>query len=114
MAKGLSSRAPLWWARVLPVQILGMDLALLTRPCWAASHTAKPEGPTTRIYNYTLGVFREKKKKKEDWQQMLAQVPIFKKKKTYLDCLKTKHRKSESIKSIFIMQTVLIVANFYM
>ena len=44
-----------------------------------ASHIEEPEGPTTRIYNYALGGFGEKKKK-EDWQQMLAQVPIFKKK----------------------------------
>ena len=44
------------------------------------------EGPTTRIYNYVLGGFGEKKQKKkkekrerekEDWQQLLAQVPIF-------------------------------------
>ena len=41
------------------------------------------EGPTTKIYNYILGGFGEKtqkgKKKEEDWQQLLAQVPIFKK-----------------------------------
>ena len=43
---------------------------------------AQPEGPTTRIHNYLLGGLGEKKKKeiKEDWQQMLAQVSIFKKK----------------------------------
>ena len=29
----------------------------------AASHIAQPEGPTTRIYNYLLGGFEEKKKK---------------------------------------------------
>ena len=41
---------------------------------------AEPEGPTSRIYNYVLGGFGEtKKKKKTDWQQMLAQVPILKK-----------------------------------
>ena len=40
------------------------------------------EGPTTRIYNCVLGGSGEKKqkKKKEDWQHLLAQVPIFKKK----------------------------------
>ena len=34
------------------------------------------EGPTTKIYNYILGGFGEKKKtkKKQDWQQMLAQL----------------------------------------
>ena len=31
----------------------------------AASHTAQPEWPTTRIYNYVLGGFREKKKKRK-------------------------------------------------
>ena len=31
----------------------------------AASHIAEPEGPTTRIYNYVLGGFGEKKKKKK-------------------------------------------------
>ena len=35
---------------------------------------------TTRIYNYVLGGFGEKNKK-IDWQQMLAQVPIFQKQK---------------------------------
>ena len=40
------------------------------------------EGPTTRIYNCVLWGFGEKKKKKgKDWQQMLAQVPILKKKR---------------------------------
>ena len=45
-----------------------------------ASHIAQP-GPTTRIHNYVLVSFEEKKKEKKDWQQMLAQVPILKKKK---------------------------------
>src|SRR3712207_7195740 len=44
-----------------------------------ASHMPQLEGHTTRIYNYVLGGFGEKKrgkkrKKKEDWQQLLAQV----------------------------------------
>ena len=42
------------------------------------------EGPTTRIYNYVLGGFGEKKGKKKDWPQMLAPVSIFKKKKKCL------------------------------
>src|SRR3712207_6271109 len=48
----------------------------------AASHMPQPEALTSRIYNYVLGGFGEKKNNnnKEDWQQMLAQVPIFKKK----------------------------------
>ena len=42
---------------------------------------------TTTIYNYVLGVWgrRRRKKKKEDWQQILAQVPIFKKEKEKKD-----------------------------
>ena len=38
----------------------------------AASYTEELEEPTTRIYNYVLGSFEEKKKGR-DWQQMLAQ-----------------------------------------
>ena len=44
---------------------------------------AQLEGPTTEIYRYALRGFGEKKqkeRKKKDWQQLLAQVPIFKKK----------------------------------
>ena len=48
------------------------------------------EGPATRIYNYVLGGFG-KKKKKEDWQQMLAQVPILKTNK------QTKNHKYDTI-----------------
>ena len=41
---------------------------------------SQPEGRTTRVHNYVPGGFGQKKKnKKEDWEQMLAQVPIFKK-----------------------------------
>ena len=42
---------------------------------------AQPEALTTGIYSCVLGVFGEKKKEgggKKDWQQMLAQLPIFK------------------------------------
>ena len=43
------------------------------------------EGPTTKTYNYVLGGFGEKKKEKKikDWQQLLVQVPILKKKKKF-------------------------------
>ena len=41
------------------------------------------EGHTTKIYNYVLGGFGVKKKK-NDWEQLLAEVPIFKKKKLEL------------------------------
>ena len=46
------------------------------------------EGPTTKkyiIYNYVLGGSGEKKQEKKDWQQSLARVPIFKKKKQTRD-----------------------------
>ena len=40
------------------------------------------EGPTSKkIYNYILGGFGEEKSREKDWQQLLAQVPIFKKQK---------------------------------
>ena len=50
-----------------------------------ASNIAQPEALITRIYNYVLRGFGEKKKEEkekeeEDWQQLLAQVPIFKRK----------------------------------
>ena len=44
------------------------------------------EGRATKIYNYVQGGFGEtKQEKKKDWQQLLAQVPIFKKKKIMLE-----------------------------
>ena len=48
-----------------------------------ASHVPLLEGPTTKLYNYVLGgIWGENKaEKKKDWQQLLAQVPILKKKK---------------------------------
>ena len=46
----------------------------------AVSHVPHLEGPTTKICNYILCGFGEKKQKKKDLQQLLAQVPIFKKK----------------------------------
>ena len=47
----------------------------------AASHMPQLEGPATKIYNCVLGGYGEvkQKKKKKDWQQLLAQVPILKK-----------------------------------
>ena len=40
------------------------------------------EGPTTKICNYVWGRFGEiKQRKKKDWQWLLAQVPIFERKK---------------------------------
>ena len=48
------------------------------------SQVAESEGPIARTYNSVLGGFGEKKKgrkKKEGWQQILAHVSIFEKKK---------------------------------
>ena len=62
-----------------------------------ASHVLQLEEPTTKIYNYILWGFGEKKQKEkeeEDWQQLLAQVPIFKKKKIELE----KKRENKNIK----------------
>ena len=56
----------------------GVALAVLIRPCWGAVHVAQLEGPTARIHNYVLGALG--RRKKEDWQWMLARVPIFNKK----------------------------------
>ena len=41
------------------------------------------EGPAAKIYNYVPGgTWGDKaEEKKEDWPQLLAQVPIFKKKR---------------------------------
>ena len=65
MAEWLSSGALLLWPNVLPVQILGADTALLIRHTEAVSHMPQLEGSTTKIYNYVLGGFGEKKKKKK-------------------------------------------------
>ena len=71
MAECLGLRAPLRRPRV---RILGADVA--------PSHIPQLEGPATGMYNYVQGGgFGEIKQKKKDWQQLLAQVPIFKKKK---------------------------------
>ena len=65
MAEWLSLHAPLQRPRVLPVWILGADMARLIGHAEVASHTAQPEALTTRIYNSVLGGFGEKKKKKK-------------------------------------------------
>ena len=57
MAKWFSLGAPLWRPGFSLVQIHSADVAVE-----AASHIAQPRGPTTRIYNYVLGGFEEKKK----------------------------------------------------
>ena len=84
MAEWLSSHAPLQQPRVSPVRIVGVDLAPLISHTEVASHIAQPEGPTTRIYNYVLGGFGEKEKKR-----ILAtdasSGPIFKKNSNFLN-----------------------------
>ena len=81
MAEWLSFHALLHRPRVSPVRVLGADLAHSSSHAEAVSHTAQPEGPTTGIYNYALKALeKEEKKKEEDWQQILAQAPIYKKK----------------------------------
>ena len=82
MAECLSSHAPLQWPRVSQFGSRAWTRHPSLGHAEVASHTPQPEGPTTKIYNYVLGGFGEKKeKKREEWQQLLAQVPIFKKKK---------------------------------
>ena len=81
MAEWLSSCALLQQPRVSLVRILGRTWHHSSGHIEAASHVPQLEGPTTKIYNYVLGKFGGKKaerNKKEDWQQLLAQVPIFK------------------------------------
>ena len=82
MAEWLSSLALLQWPRVSPVRILGVDLALLIRPCWGGiSHSTTRRICNENIQLCTGGLWGEEdKRRKEDWQQMLARVPIFKKK----------------------------------
>ena len=65
MAEWSSSRPPLWWPRVWLVRILGTDMEPLVRfHAEAAPHMPQPEALTTRIDNYVLGGFGEKKNKK--------------------------------------------------
>ena len=60
-----STRRP----RLSLVRILGTDVVPLIKHVEVASHIPQLQGPTTRIYNYILGDFGEKKeKKKKDWQ----------------------------------------------
>ena len=83
MGEWLSSHALLPWPRVSLVQTLGADMAPLIRPQWGGVPPATTRRThNQKIYNYVLGGFvREKaENKKEVWQQLLAQVPIFKKK----------------------------------
>ena len=64
MAEWLSSCALLQRPRVSQVLILGMDMAHSSSHAETVSHIAHPEALTTRIYNYVLGGFGEKNRKK--------------------------------------------------
>ena len=96
MAKWLSQRVLLPLPRVPPVQVVGTDVASLTRPHWGGV----PSATTRRTHNwkYTTmywGLWREGEKK-EDWQQTLVQVPIFKKNlKEQLNLLKKSYMKPQ-------------------
>ena len=65
MAEWLTSHALLRRLRVSPVQILGTDMARSSSYAEAATYMAQPEALTTKIYNYVLGSFGEKKKKEK-------------------------------------------------
>ena len=65
MAEWLGLCALLQRPRVSPVQILGADMASLGH-VEVASHMPQLEGPTTKIYNYVLGAFGEKKQEKKE------------------------------------------------
>ena len=68
MAQWLSLDAPLRRPNVSPVRILGADRHCSSGHVEAASHIAQPEALTTRIHNYALGGFGEKKKRKQKKQ----------------------------------------------
>ena len=58
----------------------------------ATSHIAQLKGPATRIYNYVLGSFEEKKKKKTNMKKKTT------KKKTKTKKEKTKMKKMKTMK----------------
>ena len=63
------------------VWILAQTQHCLSGHAEVVSHIAQPEALTTGIRIYVPGCFGEKRRrKKEDWQQILSQVTIFKNK----------------------------------
>ena len=78
MAQWLSLHALLQWPMVSPVWILGVDLAPLIKPRWGSIPQAELQGSTTRIHNYVLGGFVEKKNKKNRFASDVNSGPIFK------------------------------------
>ena len=88
MAEWLDSRAPLWWSRVLPAGILGVDLAPLIRPRWGGV----PLSTTRRTHSWntqlcTGWLWGERKKKKRE-KRMATDVSSGAnlKKKSYIIC----------------------------
>ena len=65
MARGLSSRAPLQDLGFHRFGSQAWTWHCLSGHAEVASHIAQPEALTTRIYNYVLGGFGEKKKEKK-------------------------------------------------
>ena len=82
VAEWLGPCTPFWQPKFLPVWILAADMSPLIKPCWGSI----PHGTTGRTCNWSIqlctgGLWgKEKEEEKENWQQMLAQVPIFKNK----------------------------------
>ena len=113
-------RAPFQWPRVLPVQILGMVMAPLVRPCSGGVPHSTTRGPTTRIYNCVLGGFEEKKKKKKKkctsygwivWHVNYCLIKLFKKKLTPLRLFKTRVRWMERVHSLpNLIQVILRIS----
>ena len=66
MAEWLSSRTPLQQGRVHQFGSRARTYALLIKPClMAASHIEELEPLATRIYNYVLGLWGGKKRKRK-------------------------------------------------
>lgn len=74
-------------ARV-PFPVVEPHLSSVSSHAVAAAHI-ELDGPTTRIYNYALGLWGEEKEKEEDCQPMLAQgesSPEKKQKRNIYNC----------------------------
>ena len=65
MAEQLSSCALLQWSGFHQFGPWAQTWHCSSSHAEAAPHVAEPKGPTTRIYNYVLGVLWEKKKKEK-------------------------------------------------
>ena len=81
VAEWLSLQALVQWHQFCQFRSWARTWHCLSGHAEAVSCIAQSERPTRRMYNCGLGGFGEKKKK--DWQQMLAQVPNFKKTRNY-------------------------------